>query len=119
MNETNNRYLEPLSEISSRVQLTQATTSPVVNYDPKRPWVKARNPQAGINESRWVVAHPSRVNQFAGRWIAVLGDRILVDGPTIRHVYDFLKGHGYVDALVMKVPTAAAAQRYRIARADN
>lgn len=101
MNETTRRYLSPFKEIQAALKFTPDTAGRV-SYS-SRPWIKPRNPRAGVKERRWVSENANHLRQYAGTWVAVLGERVLVSGPTIRSVYDFVKAQGYADALVFKV----------------
>lgn len=83
-----------------------------------RPWIKARNPEAGIRETRWIQSKPAALKPFGGKWVAILGESVLSSGDSMRTVYDFVKAQGRADALIIKLPPDGVEPRHRIANAD-
>jgi hypothetical protein len=80
--------------------------------------VPRTNADAGLRELQFVAQHPEKIDQFTGRWIAVLGSKVMVDGDSLQEVYDFVRKQGYADALILKVQSDSK-RAYRIACADN
>ena len=82
--------------------------------------VIAPNTEAGARESKWIAENAQALERYQGKWIAVLGEKVLVEKPSIGKVYEFLKGRNIGDALVIRIPNKNGGQhRYRIAYAAD
>ena len=56
-------------------------------------------------ESEWISRHPDIIDKYTGKWIAVLKDRVVASGDTIKEVNRELIKKGIAELpLITKVP---------------
>jgi len=107
--------LDRLKVIQSAIDYARPVQGETVTAD--RPWIKSRNPEAGILETRWIQSKPAALKPFAGKWVAILGESVLSSGNSMKAAYDFVKAQGRADALIVKLPPDGVETRHRIANA--
>jgi hypothetical protein len=79
------------------------------------PWKPDPNPLAGIRELSWFERNLPGLQQYAGLWIAIVGEEVLANGGSFEEVYDKVRARNLADALIVPVPENVAEERYLIA----
>lgn len=61
-------------------------------------------------ESKWISEHPKIIDQYSGKWVAVLDDKgIIASGDTVKEVQkELVKMHIRDLPLITKIPTEEA-----------
>ena len=58
-------------------------------------------------ETLYLIQHSSEIeNEFAGKYIAIFGDKVIASGKTIHEVYEVADKLGIEDPLITYVPKA-------------
>jgi hypothetical protein len=107
-------------QTASSWPLTVSPSSPVSSgiirggVTDSKPWERARNPYAGMEELRWFHENLSRLAGYENRWIALLGQKVIAYGDSFEQVHDQLREGDVCDALVVLVPEGVARREYFI-----
>jgi hypothetical protein len=62
------------------------------------------NPAAGEAESLWYAENLPHMVAFQDKWVAILGQEIVMSGLSFEQVYGHLNQHQIGNALIVKVP---------------
>ena len=79
------------------------------------PWKADPNRLAGIRELSWFEHNLSSLQDYAGLWIAIVGDQVLANGQSFERVYEQVRARNLPDALIVPVPENVSEERYLIA----
>jgi hypothetical protein len=78
------------------------------------PWECRLDPSIGVAELRWFQENLRDLAEYEGRWIAILGPRIVGSGDSLGEVRDQLADQSIRDALILQVQEDVARREYFI-----
>lgn len=103
------RIIDLIRSLSARTGLVRQ------GFTDANPWTPDPNRLAGIRELSWFEHNLSSLQDYAGLWIAIVGDQVVANGQSFEQVYEQVRARNLPDALIVPVPENVSEERYLIA----
>lgn len=80
-----------------------ATPTTIANGDDRPPTAAERAAEQGERQrtADWALAHPEAFQDYMDEWVAMVGQEIVVHGPSMTDALEAAKARGYDDPLLV------------------